>query len=50
MDRLEQAWYNLWQAHKGRPELPDDDPSKVDGCDLKIHIDFLRKYVDKRDL
>jgi hypothetical protein len=50
MDRLEQAWYSLWQAHKGRPELPDEDPSKAEGCDFVAHIEFLRKYLDKRSL
>lgn len=50
MDRLEKGWYVLWQTHKGRPELPDSDPSTPEGCDLITHVDFLRKYLDKRRL
>lgn len=50
LDRLEQAWFTLWQTHKGRPELPDEDPSKPEGCDILVHIQFLRHYLDKRNL
>lgn len=50
MGRLEQAWYDLWQEHKGRPELLDEDPARVDGCDLVAHLEFLRKYLDKRKM
>jgi hypothetical protein len=50
MDRLILTWYNLWQQHKGRLELPDEDPSNPEGCDLITHIEFLRTYVDKKNL
>lgn len=50
MEKLVCSWYNLWKLHQGRPELPDDDPSKPEGCDLTAHIEFLRDYLDKKNL
>jgi hypothetical protein len=50
MDRLEQAWYKLWKTHRGRPELPDNDPTNPEGCDMIAHIQFLRNYLDKRKM
>ena len=50
IDRLDQAWFTLWQTHKGRPELPDENPYKPEGCDILVHLQFLRNYLDKRIL
>lgn len=47
MERLTDAWYDLWQAHFGTDYLPDKDPNALGGCDLVEHIEFLRKYIDK---
>ncbi len=50
MDRLEEAWFTLWKAHAGKPELPDEDPSEPGSCDIITHVEFLRKYIDKQNL
>ncbi|RXK42604.1 hypothetical protein M231_00158 [Tremella mesenterica] len=49
-DRLEDAWYNVWQAHKGTPELPDPDPDSVVNFDLSAHIKFLRQKINKANI
>ena len=50
MERLERAWHHLWKTHRGRPELPDANPTSPEGCDLITHVQFLRNYLDKRKL
>ncbi|OXH39068.1 hypothetical protein J008_01658 [Cryptococcus neoformans] len=50
LERLEQAWYELWLKFRGTEELPDDNIESSVEFDLKAHIDFLRKHVDKRTL
>ncbi|OWZ55564.1 hypothetical protein C368_02504 [Cryptococcus neoformans 125.91] len=50
LERLEQAWYELWLKYRGTEELPDDNIESSVEFDLKAHIDFLRKHVDKRTL
>lgn len=48
--RLENRWYELWRAHCGTPELPDEDPTSPSNFDIIAHLKFLRKYVDKNAL
>ncbi|KIR74664.1 hypothetical protein I310_00938 [Cryptococcus deuterogattii CA1014] len=50
LERLEQAWYELWLKHRGTEELPDENVESSVEFDLKAHIDYLRKHVDKRTL
>lgn len=47
LKRLEASWSELWLTHRGTAELPDDDPADPTKFDLKHHIMFLRKYIDK---
>jgi hypothetical protein len=48
--RLEDTWYDLWVAHKGTPELPDDNDRSPSDFDLIKHIEFLRTHIDKHAL
>lgn len=50
LERLEQAWHELWLKHRGTEELPDENVESSVEFDLKAHIDYLRKHVDKRTL
>jgi transcription factor C subunit 3 len=50
MNRLEEKWYELWVQHRGTPALPDDDPQSTSKFNLAIHIEFLRKHIDKNAL
>ncbi|KAI0762701.1 hypothetical protein C8Q74DRAFT_1371700 [Fomes fomentarius] len=45
--RLEDKWYDLWMQHRGTDELPDPDPESATNFDLRTHIKFLRKHIDK---
>ncbi|WVR05664.1 hypothetical protein IAU60_002686 [Kwoniella sp. DSM 27419] len=49
-DRLEQAWYELWQQVRGSDELEDRNPESPVDFDLRQHVDFLRARIDKRSL
>ena len=50
LQRLEDAWYNLWMRHRGTPQLPDPNPKSVTDFDLVAHLMFLRAYIDKPSL
>ncbi|KAK8865706.1 hypothetical protein IAR55_000851 [Kwoniella newhampshirensis] len=50
LDRLEQAWYDVWVQYRGTAELPDADPDSSTEFDLKRHVEFLRAKVDKKSL
>jgi hypothetical protein len=47
---LENAWYKLWTENRGSPELPDDHPEHNGDFNLRLHIDFLRKHVNKTEM
>ncbi|KDN43537.1 hypothetical protein K437DRAFT_151138 [Tilletiaria anomala UBC 951] len=44
---LQAEWMRVWKKHAGTPALPDDDPRDVVNFDLRAHVLFLRKNVDK---
>lgn len=50
LNRLEEAWLELWKRHRGTEELPDPHPESTCEFDLVAHINFLRKHVNKHDL
>ncbi|KAJ4476656.1 hypothetical protein J3R30DRAFT_3292589 [Lentinula aciculospora] len=50
LNRLEDTWYDLWKQHRGSEHLPDDDPTSATNFDLRKHIEFLRKHIDKNAL
>lgn len=50
LQRLEDAWYNLWTRHRGTPQLPDPNPKSMTDFDLIAHLTFLRAHVDKPSL
>ena len=50
LQRLEEAWYNLWMRHRGTPQLPDPNPKSVTDFDLVAHLTFLRAHIDKPSL
>ena len=50
LQRLEDAWYNLWVLHRGTPQLPDPNPKSVTDFDLVAHLTFLRAHIDKPSL
>jgi len=50
LQRLEDAWYNLWTDHRGTPQLPDPNPKSVTDFDLIAHLTFLRAHIDKPSL
>ena len=50
LQRLEDAWYNLWIRHRGTPQLPDPNPKSMTDFDLGVHLTFLRAHVDKPSL
>ncbi|KAH8120510.1 hypothetical protein DFH11DRAFT_1685786 [Phellopilus nigrolimitatus] len=45
--RLENCWHELWVKNRGIPELPDENPRNPIEFDLKAHLEFLRKHIDK---
>lgn len=47
---LEDKWHELWLDHRGTESLPDDNPSHPSDFDAIVHVEFLRKYIDKRAL
>lgn len=50
LQRLEDQWYELWMKNKGSDELPDKHPRNPVEFDLKAHLAFLRKHIDKSAL
>ncbi|WVF70857.1 hypothetical protein IAT40_005651 [Kwoniella sp. CBS 6097] len=50
LEKLEQAYYDLWQQHRGTEKLEDPNPDSPIDFDLKKHTQFLREHVDKRSL
>ena len=50
LQRLEDAWYDLWVRHRGTPQLPDPNPKSVTDFDLALHLTFLRAHIDKPSL
>jgi hypothetical protein len=50
LQRLEDAWYNLWIRHRGTPQLLDKSPKSMTEFDLIAHITFLRAHIDKPSL
>jgi hypothetical protein len=48
-DRLEQAWHDIWMAHRGI-ELVDEDQESTSHFDLKHHVEFLRSHINKTNL
>ncbi|KAG9026312.1 hypothetical protein FRB95_009009 [Tulasnella sp. JGI-2019a] len=47
---LEQAWYTLWKANRGTPDLPDPHPENAKDFDLITHIEYMRRRIDKEQL
>lgn len=47
---LEDKWHELWLDHRGTEALPDDTPDDPAEFDAIGHVEFLRKYIDKRAL
>ncbi|EPQ61082.1 hypothetical protein GLOTRDRAFT_113540 [Gloeophyllum trabeum ATCC 11539] len=47
MQRLEDKWYELWTRYRGSAFLPDDDPPTPSNFNIIMHIDFLRRHIDK---
>lgn len=47
LQRLENCWYDLWVKNRGTFELPDPNPRNPTEFDLKAHLEYLRKHVDK---
>lgn len=47
---LEDRWHELWLDHRGTEALPDDHPDHPFDFDAIAHVEFLRKYIDKRAL
>ncbi|CAD6929937.1 unnamed protein product [Tilletia controversa] len=45
--KLEITWMELWRAKRGSESLPDHDPAHPTDFDLKQHLEFFRKNVDK---
>ncbi|KAJ7785880.1 hypothetical protein B0H16DRAFT_1488336 [Mycena metata] len=49
LTRLEDHWHELWIKYRGSEFLPDPDPLGLK-FDLIVHIEFLRKHIDKNAL
>ena len=45
--RLENRWHDLWMRKRSTDELPDENPLDPTGFNLKIHLEYLRKNIDK---
>ncbi|WVQ97216.1 hypothetical protein IAU59_004326 [Kwoniella sp. CBS 9459] len=50
LEKLEQAYHDLWMQHRGTDKLEDPNPDSPTDFDLKKHTQFLRDHVDKRSL
>jgi hypothetical protein len=48
--RLESRWYELWLQYRGSEQLPDGNPRSLTDFPIVVHIEFLRKHIDKRAL
>nr|XP_018264916.1 uncharacterized protein I303_03097 [Kwoniella dejecticola CBS 10117]OBR87074.1 hypothetical protein I303_03097 [Kwoniella dejecticola CBS 10117] len=49
-EKLEEAWFNLWNRLKGTNDLRDEHPDDPVNFDLKEHIKVLRQSIDKKSL
>lgn len=47
LTRLQECWHDLWMKKRGTTELPEEDTISASNFDLKTHIAFLRKHLDK---
>ncbi|TDL28869.1 hypothetical protein BD410DRAFT_738661 [Rickenella mellea] len=47
LNRLEDAWHDLWVLHRGTALLPDEDTSSPSNFSMVKHIEFLRRHIDK---
>ncbi|KLO19987.1 hypothetical protein SCHPADRAFT_816815 [Schizopora paradoxa] len=45
--RLQDCWQDLWTKKRGTAELPEAEVITASNFDLKTHIAFLRKHLDK---
>ncbi|KAE8219744.1 hypothetical protein CF319_g6616 [Tilletia indica] len=45
--KLELTWMEMWRKHRNSESLPDPDPAHPTDFDLKQHLEFFRKNVDK---
>ncbi|PWN21171.1 hypothetical protein BCV69DRAFT_312424 [Microstroma glucosiphilum] len=50
LTQLGVEWQKLWELYRGTSILPDRDPRKADGFDLRVHVDFLRQHIDKEEV
>nr|ODO02333.1 hypothetical protein L204_01066 [Cryptococcus depauperatus CBS 7855] len=50
LQRLEEAWSEIWHKHRGTEELPDENIDSSVDFNLKLHVDFLRATIDKRTI
>lgn len=50
LTQLGVEWQKLWELYRGTAILPDRDPRKADGFDLRVHVDFLRQHIDKEQV
>ncbi|KAL9934886.1 hypothetical protein V8E36_005962 [Tilletia maclaganii] len=48
--KLEMAWWETWRTHRGTDALPDHDPAHPTDFNLKLHLEFLRKHVNKNQV
>jgi hypothetical protein len=48
--RLEDAWHSVYLANRGTEALPDGNPESMQDFDLKYHVNFLRRHVNKAAL
>lgn len=44
-EKLVEVYHELWQKHRGTPELPDPTPDSTTDFDLKAHIAWLQLKV-----
>ena len=47
MTRLQDCWQDLWTKKRGTAELPEAEVITASNFDLKTHIAFMRKHLDK---
>jgi hypothetical protein len=47
LDLLASAWYDIWMKYRETDELNDENPEHNENFDMREHVDFLRKHVNK---
>jgi hypothetical protein len=47
---LADAWYKIWVQYRGTNELPDTYFEDNHDLDIRAHIAFMRKHVNKTEL